>query len=303
MSLSSDSGNLPAPSTAGHLVTVASIQMEPRIGRKDENLARSVALAERAAAGGAALVVLPELANTGYVFESRAEAFALAEPVPNGPSTQAWIEVARRWNTLIVAGIAERDGERLYNAAVVVGPEGWLGTYRKLHLWGNEHLFFEAGDKGLPLFHTPWGRLGVVICYDGWFPEVYRLLAMQGADVVAMPTNWVPMPGQPPCSPAMANTLAMASAHSNALNIVCANRTGTERGQPFIGQSLIVDAQGWPLAGPAPVGGDDLVLTAQLDLRATRQARQLNPFNHVLRDRRDDVYDPMLGTGWPLPRH
>lgn len=303
MSLSSDSGKLPAPSTAGHLVTVASIQMEPRIGRKDENLARSVALVERAAAGGAALVVLPELANTGYVFESRAEAFALAEPVPNGPSTQAWIEVARRCNTLIVAGIAERDGERLYNAAVVVGPTGWLGTYRKLHLWGDEHLFFEAGDKGLPLFHTPWGRLGVVICYDGWFPEVYRLLAMQGADVVAMPTNWVPMAGQPAGSPAMANTLAMASAHSNALNIVCANRTGTERGQPFIGQSLIVDAQGWPVAGPAAEGGEDLVLTAQLDLRATRQARQLNAFNHVLRDRRDDVYDPMLGTGWPLPRH
>ncbi|KRC19152.1 hydratase [Acidovorax sp. Root217] len=303
MSLSSDSGNLPAPSTAGHLVTVASIQMEPRIGRKDENLARSVALVERAAAGGAVLVVLPELANTGYMFESRAEAFALAEPVPAGPSTQAWIEVARRCNTLIVAGIAERDGERLYNAAVVVGPGGWLGTYRKLHLWGDEHLFFEAGDKGLPLFHTPWGRLGVVICYDGWFPEVYRLLAMQGADVVAMPTNWVPMPGQPAGSPAMANTLAMASAHSNALNIVCANRTGTERGQPFIGQSLIVDAQGWPVAGPAAQSGEDLVLIAQLDLRATRQARQLNAFNHVLRDRRDDVYDPMLGTGWPLPRH
>lgn len=303
MSLSSDLGNLPALSTAGHLVTVASIQMEPRIGRKDENLARSMALVERAAAGGAALVVLPELANTGYVFESRAEAFALAEPVPAGPSTQAWIEVARRCNTLIVAGIAERDGERLYNAAVVVGPTGWLGTYRKLHLWGDEHLFFEAGDKGLPLFHTPWGRLGVVICYDGWFPEVYRLLAMQGADVVAMPTNWVPMPGQPAGSPAMANTLAMASAHSNGLNIVCANRTGTERGQPFIGQSLIVDAQGWPVAGPAAESGEDLVLTAQLDLKATRQARQLNAFNHVLRDRRDDVYDPMLGTGWPLPRH
>lgn len=303
MSLSSVSGNLPAPSTAGHLVTVASIQMEPRIGRKDENVARSVALVERAAASGAALVVLPELANTGYVFDSRAEAFALAEPVPNGPSTQAWIEVARRCDTHIVAGIAERDGERLYNAAVVIGPGGWLGTYRKLHLWGDEHLFFEAGDKGLPLFHTPWGRLGVVICYDGWFPEVYRLLAMQGADVVAMPTNWVPMPGQPPGSPAMANTLAMASAHSNALNIVCANRTGTERGQPFIGQSLIVDAQGWPVAGPAAEGGEDLVLTAQLDLKATRQARQLNAFNHVLRDRRDDVYDPMLGTGWPLPRH
>ena len=303
MSLSSALGSLHVPGAAEHLVTVAGIQMEPRIGHKEDNMARSVALIERAAAGGAALVVLPELANTGYVFESRAEAFALAESVPAGPSTQAWIEAARRCNTHIVAGIAERDGDRLYNAAVVIGPKGWLGTYRKLHLWGDEHLFFEAGDKGLPLFHTPWGRLGVVICYDGWFPEVYRLLAMQGADIVAMPTNWVPMPGQPAGSPAMANTLAMASAHSNGMNIVCANRTGTERGQAFIGQSLIVDAYGWPLAGPAAESGEDLVLTAQIDLKATRQARQLNAFNHVLRDRRDDVYDPMLGTGWPLPRH
>jgi N-carbamoylputrescine amidase len=96
---SSALGNVHVPSTAGYLVTVASIQMEPRIGCKEENLARSVTLVERAAAGGATLVVLPELTNTGYVFESRAEAFALAEPVPDGPSTVAWMEVARRCNT------------------------------------------------------------------------------------------------------------------------------------------------------------------------------------------------------------
>lgn len=302
-SSSSASGHRLASGTSTHLITVASIQMEPRIGRKDENLARSVDLVQRAAASGATLVVLPELVNTGYVFESRAEAFALAEAIPHGPATTAWAEIAQRCNIHIVAGISERDGDRLYNAAVVIGPTGWLGTYRKLHLWGDEHLFFEPGDKGLPVFHTPWGRLGVVICYDGWFPEVYRLLAMQGVDVVAMPTNWVPMPGQPAESPAMATTLAMASAHSNGLNIVCANRTGTERGQPFIGQSLIVNAQGWPLAGPAAVEGVDTVLLAQLDLATTRRARQMNAFNHVLRDRRDDLYDPMLGTGWPRPRH
>ena len=265
--------------------------MEPHVGRKAENVARTVALIERAASSGADLVVLPELVNTGYVFDSRTEAFALAESVPDGPTTLAWMAVAQRCNIHIVAGIAERDGERLYNTAVVIGPAGWMGTYRKLHLWGNEHLFFEAGDKGLPMFHTPWGRLGVVICYDGWFPEVYRHLAIQGVDIVAMPTNWVPMPGQSANGPAMANTLAMANAHSNAMNIVCANRTGTERGQPFIGQSLIVGAQGWPVAGPAPVDGEDLILLAQLDIKATRQARQLNAFNHVLRDRRTDLYD------------
>jgi N-carbamoylputrescine amidase len=280
-------------------LVVASVQMEPHVGDTAANVARSVQLIEQAAARGAAIVVLPELANSGYVFASRAEAFALAEPVPHGPSTQAWAEVARRCNVHVVAGIAEREEDRLYNAAAVLGPRGWLGTYRKLHLWGDEHLFFEPGNKGLPVFHTELGRLGVLICYDGWFPETYRLLAMQGVDIVCMPTNWVPMPQQPADRPAMATTLAMAGAHSNALNIVCANRTGTERGQPFVGQSLIVGAQGWPLAGPASRDGEE-ILYARIDLKASRQASHLNVFNDVLRDRRDDIYDPMLGTGWPL---
>lgn len=284
------------------LVTVAGVQMKPKVGRKAENLESTLRFIEAAADQGAQLIVLPELSNSGYVFASRAEAFSLAESIPDGPSTQAWLEIAARRSVTIVAGISEREGERLFNSAVVVGPKGLLGTYRKLHLWGDEHLYFEAGDKGLPIFHTDFGRLAVVICYDGWFPEVYRLLAMRGADIVAMPTNWVPMSGQPENTPAMANTLAMANAHSNALNIVCANRVGIERGQAFIGQSLIVGAQGWPLAGPASYDKEE-ILFANINLKSTRQARSLNAFNHVLRDRRDDIYDPMLGTGWPLPRH
>jgi N-carbamoylputrescine amidase len=283
-------------------VTVASVQMQPRIGHRDDNIAGTMRHIQSAAAEGAVLIVLPELASSGYAFSSRQEAFSLAEAVPDGPSTQAWMEVARQRSLYIVAGVAERHGDKLFNAAVTVGPRGYIGTYRKLHLWGDEHLFFEAGDLGLPVFHTEIGRLASLICYDGWFPETYRLLAMQGADVVCMPTNWVPMPGQRPDCMAMANTLAMASAHSNALNIVCADRVGTERGQSFIGQSLILGADGWPLAGPASPDREE-ILYAQIDLQASRRARHLNAFNAVLRDRRDDVYDPMLGTGWPLPRY
>jgi predicted amidohydrolase len=283
-------------------VKVASIQMAPEIGSKAANLKRSVDLIEEAARHGAMVAVLPELANTGYVFASRAEAFALAESVPDGESSRAWLDVARRCKIHVVAGIAERAGDRLFNAALVAGPNGYIGTYRKLHLWGDEHLFFESGDLGLPVFHTEIGRLGAIICYDGWFPEVYRLLAMQGADIVCMPTNWVPMPGQIDGHVAMANTLAMANAHSNGLNIICADRVGTERGQPFIGQSLIVGAQGWPLAGPASPDGEE-VLYASINLKKSRSARHLTAFNDVLRDRRDDIYDPMLGTGWKLPRH
>jgi N-carbamoylputrescine amidase len=281
---------------------VASVQMEPVVGDIPRNVQRSLDLAAEAASQGASLVVLPELANTGYVFQSRREAFELGETLARSETVAAWSDLCRRTGLHLVAGIAERAGERLYNAAVMIGPGGVLATYRKLHLWGDEHLFFEAGDQGLPVVDTELGRLAAVICYDGWFPEVYRLLAMQGADIVCMPTNWVPMPGQPADERPMANTLAMANAHSNGLNIVCANRVGTERGQPFIGRSLIVGADGWPLAGPASADREE-ILYARINLKRSRNARHLNPFNHVLRDRRDDMYDPMLGTGWPLPRH
>jgi len=193
---------------------------------------------------------------------------------------------------------AERAGKRLYNSALFTGPSGHIGIYRKLHLWNNENRFFEPGDRGVPVFGTPLGRIVIAICYDGWFPETYRLAAMQGADIVCVPTNWVPMPSQPDDRSAMAATLTMAAAHSNGMAIACANRIGTERGQLFIGQSLIVGGDGWPLAGPASRESEE-VLYATIDLTRTRAQRTLNEFNHVMRDRRADVYDPMLGTGWP----
>lgn len=276
---------------------VASVQMEPRVGHKSENVAISIAAIEDAANRGAELVVLPELANSGYVFSSRDEAFSLAEQTPNGPSTDAWTEVARRKNVYVVAGIAEREGDCLYNSSVVLGPSGFIGKYRKLHLWGDEHLYFEKGNLGLPVFHTPIGRIGVVICYDCWFPEVFRILAVKGADMVCVPTNWVPMPGQKSDQLAMANMLAIAAAHSNGLNLICANRVGTERGQPFIGQSLIIGSNGWPLAGPAD-GVTEQTLIASINLKQSRQAKQLNEFNHVLGDRRPDAYEMALKGGF-----
>ena len=277
---------------------IACIQMEPHVGAKRDNVARSIRHIESAAKNGASLVVLPELANSGYVFADRDEAFSLAEELPNGETTRIFTEAAQRLGIHIVAGIAERAGERLYNSAIFTGPSGAIGVYRKLHLWGDEKRFFEPGDLGVPVFDTPLGRIAIAICYDGWFPETYRLAATQGADLVCVPTNWVPMPAQPDDRPAMATTLAMAAAHSNGLAIACANRIGIERGQPFIGQSLIVGGDGWPLAGPASSDQEEL-LYAAIDLKRTRAQRTLSASNHVQRDRRVDVYDPMLGTGWP----
>lgn len=273
---------------------VACVQMEPHIGQRDDNVARSVRHIADAAVAGARLVVLPELCNTGYVFTSRAEAFALAEAVPDGPSCQAWQTAAREHGVTLVAGITERDGSRLYNSAVVIGPDGCIGRYRKNHLWGDENLFFEPGDLGMPVFDIPAGRIACAICYDLWFPELYRMASLQGADLLCVPTNWVPMRSQPGPLPVMANILVMAGAHANAMFIAAADRVGVERGQPFIGNSLIVGPEGWPLAGPGSPDAEDLLI-ADLNLSDARRSKHLNTFNHVLRDRRTDLYG--AGTG------
>ena len=277
-------------------IKVACIQMEPRVGSKDANISHTLGLIEQAVSQGAKLLVLPELCNSGYVFETREEAFDLAEAVPDGLTCQAWMEAARRHDIYLVAGISEREGDALYNSSVVIGPRGHIGTFRKVHLWNKENLFFEPGNLGFPVFKTPIGRIGTFICYDGWFPEAYRLCALQGADIICIPTNWVPIPGQDPKREAMANILVMGAAHSNSVFVAAADRIGTERGQPFEGQSLIVSYTGWPIAGPASRENEE-ILVAGVDLGEARAKRNWNEYNQVLRDRRTDTYDEMLGAG------
>jgi predicted amidohydrolase len=283
------------------LVKIACIQMEPIVGEKERNVRRTLELVEGAATQGARLIVLPELCNSGYVFESREEAFALAEEVPNGPTCKVWTEIAHAHGLHLVAGITERDESTLYNAAVVIGPSGHVGTFRKVHLWNEENLFFEPGNLGFPVFRTPLGRIGTFICYDGWFPESYRLCALQGADIVCIPTNWVPIPGQAEGREAMANILCMAAAHANSVFVAAADRVGVERGQPFIGQSIIVSYTGWPIGGPASPDREETIY-AEANLADARRKRNWNEYNQVLRDRRTDVYDEMLGAhvsrGW-----
>ena len=282
-------------------VKIACVQMAPAVGEKERNVRRTLEAVDEASRQGAGLIVLPELCNSGYVFDSRDEAFALAEDVPEGPTVRAWMQVARKGRLHVVAGIAERDGEVLYNAAVVVGPSGFVGKFRKVHLWNEENLFFEPGNLGFPVFRTPLGRIASFICYDGWFPESYRLCALQGADIVCIPTNWVPIPGQQTDREAMANILVMAAAHANSLFVAAADRVGVERGQPFIGQSLIASYTGWPIAGPASSDREE-ILYAEANLADARRKRNWNEYNQVLRDRRTDVYDEMLGAkatrGW-----
>lgn len=268
---------------------VASIQFEPVFGDVDGNLAMIDEKVRAAHAAGAALVVLPELAVSGYVFESHEELAALAGPVPEGKAAAALVALAKELGIHIVSGIAEAAGGKVYNAAMLTGPDGFIGGYRKLHLWDAETLWFAPGDMGLPVYDTPLGKIGIAVCYDGWFPETFRTLADAGAEIVCIPTNWVPMPSQKPEMEAMANTLHKAAAHSNGIYIACADRVGTERGQPFIGQSLIIGPDGWPLAGPAHRSEPE-TLIAEVDIGSIPTVRQINKHNHVHADRRRDVY-------------
>jgi N-carbamoylputrescine amidase len=278
-----------ATSSGSRPVTVAAVQFEPIVGERARNLAAIERLVRAAKADGADIVVLPELADSGYTFADAEEVAALAGAVPGGPSADALCRLATDLSVYIVSGIAERDDNRFYNGAMICGPQGFIGKYRKLHLWNNEHRFFAKGDLGLPVFDLPFGRVGIAVCYDGWFPETFRELALAGAELVCVPTNWVPMAGAQDGAEPMANILHKAAAHSNGLFIACADRIGTERGQPFVGHSLIVGPQGWPVAGPASADREEILL-ATFDLSSAAKTRTLNSFNHLLGDRRADVY-------------
>ncbi|HIO85375.1 MAG TPA: hydratase [Candidatus Nitrosopelagicus sp.] len=275
--------------------------MEPYVGKKSDNLKKSIEMITEAASNGANLIVLPELCNSGYVFETREEAFALSENIPSGESCKSWSNVCEKLGVHIVAGINERSGDLLYNSSVVLGPNGYVGTFRKVHLWNEENLFFEPGDLGFPVFKTPIGRISCHICYDSWFPESYRLAALQGADIVCVSTNWVPIPGQDKNREAMANILVMGAAHVNSIFIAAADRIGTERGQPFIGQSIIANYTGWPIGGPASKDKEEIIY-AEANLSDARRKRNWTEYNQPLRDRRKDVYGEMLGSqqtaGW-----
>lgn len=278
-------------------VRVACIQFEPRVGEKEENLKRVLKLAQEAADKGAELILLPELSNTGYVFESRREAYELSEEVPHGETVEEWAELTKSRGIYLVGGVAERAGSALYNTSVLSGPMGYLGKYRKLHLWDREKLFFEPGDLGFPVFQTPLGRLAMGICYDLWFPETIRIYSLKRADIVLMPANWVCI-GDKVEEGRLVEALCVAQAHMNGVFIAAADRVGVERGQSFLGRSMVVSPRGRILAGPASYEGEELIY-ADLNLADSRLKKVRTGLNHIIHDRRIDLYGSLLGYEEP----
>lgn len=273
-------------------IRVAAAQLEPRVGDKASNVRKALTALRRAIDAQVDLIVLPELSNSGYIFHSRAEAFHLSELVPDGPTCLAYLEAIEGTQLHVVAGICERDGNRLYNTAVFLGPDGYIGKYRKLHLWNKEKLFFEPGNLGLPLFHLPFGRVGILICYDAWFPEVVRILKLQGADIICDPTCWDLMPGLVDESNNLMPPMHMGQAHMNNVFMICADRCGIERGCTFAGSSCVVGPTGY-LAGPASFANEDFLL-ADINLSEARR-HHWSEYSDPIADRRVDVYSADLG--------
>ena len=279
------------------LLKIAAAQYAPRIGEVDWNRAEAVRQATAAAERGARLIVLPELASRGYVFNSRDEAAATSEPV-DGPFTSALHDVCARFECVVVAGFNEHAQTVRHNSAVVVGARGPLAVYRKLHLFNDEKTWFTPGD-GLVVADTPAGQLGVVICYDLRFPEAARALALAGAEIIAVPTNWVASFKRTVWDErgyVQGDYLAMATAGQNGVVIACADRVGVERDVRFIGASIIVGPDGWPIAGPASANDDEL-LVADVDMDDIEKMRRSTPRNHLLNDRRPDAYSVRATRG------
>jgi len=273
-------------------VTVACCQLGPRIGELEHNRAQATAAIEAAAQQGATVVVLPELCNSGYVFADADEARLMAEPA-DGDTVSGWIELARSLDVVVVGGFCELDDPSgtVYNSAALVDSGGVRTIYRKAHLWDREGLVFAPGADPPPVVDTAAGRIGVMVCYDLEFPEWVRLAALDGAELICAPVNWPAAPRPDDERPGEV-VRAQAAAAVNRVFIAACDRVGSERGVDWTGGSVIVDVDGFPLAGPA--GPEETVtLIARCRLDQARNKR-LNERNDVLADRRSELYGGLV---------
>jgi len=265
-------------------------QMEPKLGEIGRNLDAIVARLEEASEQGVTLVVLPECAVSGYVFDSPAEALACAEETP-GPALDVLVHACARLSIYAVCGVLARNGDELRNRSLFVGPTGLIATYDKAHLpFLGVDRFVTPGTEPLVPVDTPIGRIGLEICYDLRFPEATRTLALRGADLIAHPTNW------PVAARANAEFITRARAHENLVYLLTANRVGTERGAEFCGWSQIVAPSGDRLVEADAVS--EVLLVAEIDLEQARN-KSIIPASgeyemHLFDHRRPDLYGALI---------
>ena len=266
-------------------------QMEPQLGEVARNLEAIVARLEEASAEGVTLIVLPECAVSGYVFDSPEEALASAQEIP-GPTLEVLEQACARLDIYAVCGVLAREGDELRNRSVLVGPSGLLATYDKAHLpFLGVDRFVTAGNEPLEPVETPIGRIGLEICYDLRFPEATRALALQGADLIAHPTNW------PIAARANAEFITLTRAHENLVYLLTANRVGVERSAEFCGWSQIVAPSGERLVEADAVS--EVLLVTEIDIEQARN-KSIVPKSgeyemHLFDHRRPELYGALVG--------
>ena len=261
------------------LLRVSSVALPIEFGDEAHNFA-AIGAALRRCEPGPHLIVLPELATSGYVFQDMDEARSLSMTVDDPRLTALAGDVPD--GAVAVIGFCERVGEQLFNSALVFDRTGTLGCYRKAHLWDEEYRFFSLGDAAGMVLDTPIGRLGVAICYDIEFPEVPRRLALAGAEVLALPVNW-PLAERPAGEHAPETIQAMAAARASRLPTAIADRHGTERGVQWTGGTAVIDRDGWIVATPDERGVASAVVSID-------PSKTLGANNDVFADRRPELY-------------
>ncbi len=266
------------------MTRICCVQLHPVLGDLAANRELTVAAIEQAAEAGAEVVVLPELATSGYMFDSPEEAAAAAIGCDD-PLLADWGRLAGEHDLVLAGGFCERgDDGHVYNSAAVLDAGGLRAVYRKLHLWDREKLVFTPGSAPPPVLDTRVGRVSVVVCYDLEFPELTRSVALTDTDLLLVPTNW-PLMDRPDGERPAEVVIAMATARINHMAIACADRCGVERGQAWTAGTTIVAVDGW-VAGesrrPGPV-------YAEVDLTAARDKRYTELADSFA-DRRPELY-------------
>ncbi len=257
---------------------VAAIQYEPTLGEKEKNIADLLRLVEDAAQHQARLIVLPEIATTGYCWESRTEIAPHVEPIP-GPTTDRFQQLAATYGCFIAVSLPEVDPATnvYYNSMALISPDGVMGTYRKIHSYISENRWARDGDVGMPVWDTPLGRLAGLICMDAGYFEAGRIPALHGADILLFPTNWF----DEKCP----SSWWMARAFENGVYFIAANRYGVERGIQFSGGSCILDPDG---SIQAYLDNGEGIVYGEVDLNHCRDKSWGHPKEEPVGDRLAD---------------
>jgi predicted amidohydrolase len=269
------------------IVRIAAVQINPGLMNPRKNLEKIIGNIREAAQKQASLIVFPECSLSGYLFQSREEALPFAETIP-GPSSERLTTLCKELGVYIVVGLLERDEDKLFNAAVLIGPDGIIGKYRKNHLpFLGVDRFVDRGDRPFEVYQTPIGNIGMEICYDIMFPESSRIMMLLGADILALPTNF-------PRDRAgdVIKHVIPSRAIENSVYVVATDRVGTERGYSFAGRSKIVSPSGRAM-NQASTAKEEIIY-AEVDLELARRKHLVTiPGEyeaHRTKDRRPELY-------------